>query len=141
MSTAQLRTTWTRRMLLRLRELHMQGRDIHTITDILFDEFGGPVNFGETRRELEFLRIGECDQSPFPLRVHPFDLFLLLIKVLGPRESIWTPGMEARLKDLHARGWNVESITTQLLYENMKPDHWQETYRKMQVMKIRGEIA
>lgn len=43
-------------MLQRLQQLDRQGSTIHEITDTLFEEFGAPVNFGETGAELAFLK-------------------------------------------------------------------------------------
>lgn len=50
--------------------------------------------------------------------------------------------MEVRLKQYLARGMDVNDITTELFHEFAKPDsgYWQETYRKIQEMRLEGEI-
>ena len=108
-------TTWTKAKLQRLQQLDRQGKNHNEITDILFEEFGSPTNAGETKTELAFLKT-------------------------GPRPSLWTSAMEARVKTLYAEGKNATDITTQLFHEFAKPDFWQETYRKVQQMKLRGQL-
>lgn len=60
----------------------------------------------------------------------------------GPKPSQWTSTMEFRLKQYLARGMDVNDITTELFHEFAKPDsgYWQETYRKIQEMRLEGEI-
>ena len=50
--------------------------------------------------------------------------------------------MEARVKEYAARGMDANDITTELFDEFGKPESgfWQETYRKMQEMKLRGDL-
>ena len=50
--------------------------------------------------------------------------------------------MEARLKEYVAQGMDVNDITNELFHEFAKPQrgYWQETYRKIQAMKMRGEL-
>lgn len=50
--------------------------------------------------------------------------------------------MEARIRQYAARGMDANSITTELFHEFAKPEsgYWQETYRKMQQMKLRGDL-
>lgn len=48
--------------------------------------------------------------------------------------------MEARVKQLYDDGKDVHDVTTELFDEFAKPDLWQETYRKVQVMKLKGEL-
>ena len=108
-------TTWTKPQLQRLQQLDRQGKSHNEITDILFEEFGSPTNAGETKTELAFLKT-------------------------GPRPSLWTSAMEARVKVLYAEGKDATDITTLLFDEFAKPDFWQETYRKVQQMKMRGQL-
>ena len=108
-------TIWPKSKLLRLQQLDRQGKNHNEITDILFEDFGSPTNAGETKTELAFLKT-------------------------GPRTSLWTPAMEARVKALYAEGKDATDITTQLFHEFAKPDFWQETYRKVQQMKLRGQL-
>lgn len=98
-----------------MQQLDRQGQNHNEITDTLFEEFGGPTNAGETKTELAFLKT-------------------------GPRPSLWTSAMETRIKALHAEGKDAKDITTQLFDEFAKPDFWQETYRKVQQMKLRGQL-
>ena len=51
--------------------------------------------------------------------------------------------MEARLKEYAARGMDTNDITNELFNEFAKPEsgYWQETYKKIQQMKLKGEIA
>lgn len=60
----------------------------------------------------------------------------------GPKPDQWTPAMEGRLKQYLARGMDVNDITTELFHEFAKPEngYWQETYRKIQEMRLEGEI-
>lgn len=50
--------------------------------------------------------------------------------------------MEARVKEYAARGMNANDITTELFHEFAKPEsgYWQETYRKMQDMKLKRDL-
>lgn len=61
----------------------------------------------------------------------------------GPKPSQWTPSMETRLKQYLARGMDVNDITTELFHEFAKPysGYWQETYRKIQEMRLEGFVA
>lgn len=51
--------------------------------------------------------------------------------------------MEARVKEYAVRGMGVNDITNELFNEFAKPEsgYWQETYKKIQQMKLRGDIA
>lgn len=49
--------------------------------------------------------------------------------------------MEQRVKQLYDQGMDSKDITTELFHEFAKPDMWQETYRKIQQMKLQGRIA
>jgi hypothetical protein len=50
--------------------------------------------------------------------------------------------MEARLKEYHAEGMDVNDITNELFHEFAKPQngYWQEVYKKIQAMKLTGEL-
>ena len=50
--------------------------------------------------------------------------------------------MEARLQEYYAEGMDVNDITNELFHEFAKPQsgYWQETYRKIQAMKLEGEL-
>ncbi|KAL8906426.1 MAG: hypothetical protein Q9171_006270 [Xanthocarpia ochracea] len=60
----------------------------------------------------------------------------------GPKANQWTPAMVVRVKEYLARGMEVNDITTELFHEFAKPEsgYWQERYRKIQEMKLEGEI-
>lgn len=51
--------------------------------------------------------------------------------------------MEARVIEYVAQGLDANVITNELFNEFAKPEsgYWQETYRKMQAMKIKGDIV
>ncbi|KAL8895227.1 MAG: hypothetical protein Q9207_008253 [Kuettlingeria erythrocarpa] len=109
------RTPWTKAQLDRmfqLKRFNLTNREIH---HVIRQEFGVPKHLGEINAELHLLR-------------------------KGPNPYIWTPAMEARLKELHAQGMDSNDITTELFDEFAKPAMWQETYRKIQMMKMQGEI-
>lgn len=50
--------------------------------------------------------------------------------------------MEARLKEYYAEGMEVNDITNELFNEFAKPQSgwWQEVYKKIQAMKLTGEL-
>lgn len=50
--------------------------------------------------------------------------------------------MEARIKEYAVQGMDANDITTELFHEFAKPEsgYWQETYKKMQQMKLRGDL-
>ncbi len=50
--------------------------------------------------------------------------------------------MEARLKEYYAEGMDVNDITNELFHEFAKPQSgmWQEVYRKIQAMKLNGQL-
>ncbi|KAL8727098.1 MAG: hypothetical protein Q9166_006285 [cf. Caloplaca sp. 2 TL-2023] len=111
------RTTWTRPML---RWLIVWGQASMPPQQMLWrlqNMFGKPLYVGEVVAEYNMLRT-------------------------GPKPHQWTPAMEVRLKQYVAQGMNVNDITTELFHEFAKPDsgYWQETYRKIQEMKLEGEI-
>ncbi|KAI4140397.1 MAG: hypothetical protein L6R39_005815 [Caloplaca ligustica] len=110
------RTLWTRPMLLRLMALKRQGMADRDILDTMQEEFGEPRFLGEITAELVLLRN-------------------------GPNAGLWNFEMEERVKQLYNQGMNSKDITTELFHEYAKPDKWQETYRKIQQMKLQGRIA
>ena len=61
----------------------------------------------------------------------------------GPIARQWTPAMEKRIQEYSAQGMDVNDITTELFHEFAKPEsgYWQETYRKVQEMKLEGKLA
>ena len=61
--------------------------------------------------------------------------------VLGPNIAQWNYAMEERIKTYTQQGMDSKDITTELFHEFAKPDYWQETYRKIQQMKLQGKIA
>jgi len=62
--------------------------------------------------------------------------------MIGPKAGQWTKAMEARLKEYHAEGMDVNDITNELFHEFAKPQngYWQEVYKKIQAMKLTGEL-
>ena len=60
----------------------------------------------------------------------------------GPKPAQWNTAMEARLKEYYAQRMDVNDITNELFHEFAKPQsgYWQETYRKIQAMKLKGEL-
>lgn len=62
--------------------------------------------------------------------------------IIGPKAGQWTKAMEARLKGYYAEGMDVNDITNELFHEFAKPQSgfWQEVYRKIQAMKLTGEL-
>ena len=61
---------------------------------------------------------------------------------IGPNPAQWNKAMEARLQEYYAEGMDVNDITNELFHEFAKPQsgYWQETYRKIQAMKLEGEL-
>ena len=105
-------------MLNRLRELANQGLKEKAITAQLQEEFDGvPETVGETRQELQLLRT-------------------------GPKAGQWNRAMEARVKEYYNQGMDVNDIMNELFDEFAKPQsgYWQEVYRKIQALKMKGEI-
>ncbi|KAL8767736.1 MAG: hypothetical protein Q9209_005822 [Squamulea sp. 1 TL-2023] len=111
------RTTWTRPMLQQLLYLGHRHVTPQEIRSRLQDMFGKPLYIGEVVAEYNHLRT-------------------------GPKPAQWTPAMEVRVKEYLAQGMGVNDITTELFHEFAKPDsgYWQETYRKIQEMRLEGEI-
>lgn len=62
--------------------------------------------------------------------------------IIGPKAGQWNKAMEARLKEYYAEGMDVNDITNELFHEFAKPQsgYWQEVYRKVQAMKLAGEL-
>ncbi|KAL8671008.1 MAG: hypothetical protein Q9168_004479 [Polycauliona sp. 1 TL-2023] len=112
------RTTWSRSMLQLLIDMGQQGLSPQQMLGRLQGRFGGkPKYVGEVVAEYAHLRT-------------------------GPKPSQWNLAMEARLKQYLAEGMDVNDITTELFHEFAKPDsgYWQETYRKVQEMRLEGVI-
>ncbi|KAL8950504.1 MAG: hypothetical protein Q9222_003468 [Ikaeria aurantiellina] len=110
------RSKWTREMYARLKALGQQGLSAAKITAILQHEFKTRASVEEVTAEWELLK-------------------------KGPKPTVWTPKMVQRVKQYLERKMNVFDITTELFNEFAKPDYWQETYRKIQEMKLNGEIV
>ncbi|KAL8749758.1 MAG: hypothetical protein Q9184_006679 [Pyrenodesmia sp. 2 TL-2023] len=110
------RTNWTKAQLDRIVALKRSGLTNREIFNTMQQEFGVPTHLGEINAEL-----------------------MLLAK--GPNPGVWNPAMEARVKQLHAQGMNSNDITSELFHEFGKPDLWQETYRKIQQLKMQGRMA
>ncbi|KAL9607670.1 MAG: hypothetical protein Q9167_007441, partial [Letrouitia subvulpina] len=98
-------------MLQRLLDLYHEGADKHDITDILFEEFGKPMDFDEVAQQLKFL-------------------------LIGPDPDLWTVAMEDCLVENFDQGLDVHDITNELFERFDKPTKWQETYRKIQELKL-----
>ncbi|KAL8857697.1 MAG: hypothetical protein Q9178_005732 [Gyalolechia marmorata] len=111
------RTKWTRPMLQHLLHMGQRGATPQQMLASLKDRFGKPMFIGEVVAEYNCLRS-------------------------GPKPNQWTPAMVVRVKEYLARGMEVNDITTELFHEFAKPEsgYWQETYRKIQEMKLEGEI-
>ena len=112
------KTSWTKPMLERLLELDSQGLSEREMLPELQSEFGAPKYIGEIVTELRMLK-------------------------RGPVARMWNSRMGQRLKDYTARRMDVNDITNELFDEFAKPEsgYWQETYRKIQEMKLEGKIA
>ncbi|KAI4195225.1 MAG: hypothetical protein LQ346_003502 [Caloplaca aetnensis] len=110
------RTNWTKAQLDRMVQLKRSGLTNRAIFDAMRQEFGIPKHLGEINAELSLLS-------------------------RGPNPYTWDPAMEARLKHLHAQGMDSNDITSELFHEYGKPDMWQETYRKIQQLKMQGRMA
>ncbi|KAL8886509.1 MAG: hypothetical protein Q9192_006471 [Flavoplaca navasiana] len=111
------RTRWTRPMLQLLIDLGQSGATPQQMLARLRAMYGKPRWVGEVVAEYAHLRT-------------------------GPKPSQWTPAIETRLKQYLARGMDVNDITTELFHEFAKPDsgYWQETYRKIQEMRLEGVV-
>ena len=108
---------WPAPMLRRLQALYDQSlRDIHAQLQVEFN--GLPRYLEEVAAELRFMN-GR-----------------------GPDPRQWNPAMESRLMEYYARGMDVNDVTNELFNEFAKPEsgYWQEVYRKMQVMKLLGQL-
>ncbi|KAL9013968.1 MAG: hypothetical protein Q9173_001366 [Seirophora scorigena] len=110
------RTNFTKPMLERLMALKRQGLATRQILMAMQQEFGAPRFMGEIDAELYLL-----NQAPHPLT--------------------WNTAMEARIVQYRAQGMNSKDITSELFHEFAQPAFWQETYRKIQQMKLQGRIA
>ncbi|KAL8680823.1 MAG: hypothetical protein Q9186_003001 [Xanthomendoza sp. 1 TL-2023] len=111
------RSIWTRSMLHWLLVWGQAGVAPQEILWRLQRWFGKPMYVGEVVAEYCMLRS-------------------------GPKPSQWTPRMEERIKEYLSQGMNVNDITTELFHEFAKPDsgYWQETYRKIQEMRLEGVV-
>ncbi|KAL8748636.1 MAG: hypothetical protein Q9184_007172 [Pyrenodesmia sp. 2 TL-2023] len=110
------RTRWTKPQLQRMIALKQSGMTNQEIFQTMKQEFGRPQTIGEINTELHFLN-------------------------KGPRDDKWNPAMDQRVKQLYDQGMDSKDITTELFHEFAKPDMWQETYRKIQQMKLQGLIG
>ncbi|KAL8996140.1 MAG: hypothetical protein Q9169_004287 [Polycauliona sp. 2 TL-2023] len=111
------RTKWTRSMLQLLIDLGQQGFTPQEMLGRLKERFGKPVYVGEVVAEYAHLRT-------------------------GPKSNQWTPAMEVRVKQYLVKGMDVNDMTTELFHEFAKPEsgYWQETYRKVQEMRLEGVV-
>lgn len=66
---------------------------------------------------------------------------LILRFNIGPTPGLWNWDMEERVKRLVGQGMDSKDITSELFHEYARPDKWQETYRKIQQMKMQRRIA
>ncbi|KAI4090299.1 MAG: hypothetical protein LQ344_004847 [Seirophora lacunosa] len=110
------RTHFTKPMLQRLMALKREGLTSREILAAMQREYGAPRWLGEIDSELYLLN-------------------------QGTNAQIWTPAMEARIMQYHAQGMDSKDITTELFHEFAKPEMWQETYRKIQQMKLQGRLS
>ena len=137
-------------MLQQLLQMGQQGLTPHQMLASLKEMFGKPMFIGEVVAEYNCLRAGMLLFFSFyiSLFLGNLELFRGLVldgkanDAIGPKPNQWTPAMVVRLKELLARGMEVNDITTELFHEFAKPEsgHWQETYRKIQEMRLEGEI-
>ncbi|KAL9017484.1 MAG: hypothetical protein Q9185_005197 [Variospora sp. 1 TL-2023] len=109
------RTKFTKPMLQRMMTLKQSGLTNRRIFAIMQEEYGVPQYLGEINAELHLLNA-------------------------GPRTAIWNDAMEARVLEYYGMGMDSKDITTELFHEFAKPDMWQETYRKIQQMKLQGRV-
>lgn len=126
-------------MLQRMIALKQSGMTNHQIFQTMQQEFGVPRHVGEINAELHFLNKGITCLLHLPpsYSVQIADFFC----EIGPKATVWDPAMEERVKQLVGQGMDSKDVTTQLFHEFAKPDLWQETYRKIQQMKLQGRIT
>ncbi|KAL8655895.1 MAG: hypothetical protein Q9210_000596 [Variospora velana] len=109
------RTNFTKPMLERMMALKQNGRTNRQILATMQQEYGVPQWQGEINVELHLLNS-------------------------GPKSAIWNDAMEARVLEYYGMGMDSKDITSELFHEFAKPDMWQETYRKIQQMKLQGRV-
>ncbi|KAL8820227.1 MAG: hypothetical protein Q9223_001519 [Gallowayella weberi] len=111
------RSVWTRPMYHWLLTWGQAGIPPAEVLRRLQERYGKPMYIGEVVAEYKMLRA-------------------------GPKPDQWTPHMEQRIKQYLSRGMSINDITTELFHEFAKTDsgYWQETYRKIQEMRLEGVI-
>ncbi|KAL8917056.1 MAG: hypothetical protein Q9208_008172 [Pyrenodesmia sp. 3 TL-2023] len=109
------RHPWTKPQLERMILLKRAGATNKEIFQTMRREYGVPKNLGEVNAEMHFLNG-------------------------APNPGMWNPAMESRVKALLGQGMNSKDITTELFHEFAQPVQWQETYKKIQQMKLQGRL-
>lgn len=134
------RIRWTKAQLQRMIALKQSGTPNQQIFQTMQREFGVPHHIGELNAELYFLNKGNHLLTSFPSH-DLVPVSLLTCIVIGPSSHLWNPAMEQRVKELYGQYMKSKDITTELFHQFAKPDMWQETYRKIQQMKLQGRMG
>ncbi|KAL8716223.1 MAG: hypothetical protein Q9220_000128 [cf. Caloplaca sp. 1 TL-2023] len=112
------RSIWTGNAYKRVKTLMKERKDSHFILGIIRQEY-----------DLWHADIKEVEAE------------MALLKG-GTDPNIWTPKMVKRLKELLREGKVVNDITNMFFEEFREaPSLWQEVYRKIQQLKITGELV